>query len=75
MRSGRFSPVSFLTGDEVLITDADLEGYGSDEEPCKSLTVSPCGIVRSRLSCLFTALKLSSSCPPAASRLPEIRAC
>ncbi|ONK69780.1 uncharacterized protein A4U43_C05F26640 [Asparagus officinalis] len=76
-KSARLSPINSLTGDEVLITDADLEGYGSDDEACKALTVSSYRIIRSkpmisRLSCLFTSLKLSCSCPPVSSRqLPE----
>lgn len=77
--SSRLSSVSSLIGDEVLITDADLEGYCSDEEMYKDLTVSSYGIrsrpVIARLSCLFTSLKLSSSCPPVAGRFTEIRAC
>ncbi|KAJ6813644.1 putative dual specificity protein phosphatase DSP8 isoform X2 [Iris pallida] len=77
--SARLSPVSSFIGDEVLITDADLEGYCSDEEMYKHLTVSSYGIrsrpVIARLSCLFTSLKLSSSCPPVAGRIAEIGAC
>ncbi|KAJ6807399.1 chromatin modification-related protein EAF1 B-like isoform X2 [Iris pallida] len=72
-------PVSSFIGDEVLITDADLEGYCSDKEMYKDLTVSSYGIrsrpVIARLFCLFTSLKLSSSCPPVAGRFAEIGAC
>lgn len=77
--SARLSPINSLVGDEVLITYADLEGY-STADVSKDPSVLSYGILHSRhmvskLSCLFTSLKLSSDCPPAASRVAEIRAC
>ncbi|XP_039116330.1 phosphatidylglycerophosphate phosphatase PTPMT1-like [Dioscorea cayenensis subsp. rotundata] len=74
------TPPSSPLGDEVLITEADLEGYESGKDSRKDLNIS---LYRSslakpmiaRLSCLFTSLKVSSSCPPVASQLPEIKAC
>nr|XP_010911526.3 putative dual specificity protein phosphatase DSP8 [Elaeis guineensis] len=67
-------------GDAVLITEEDLEGYGSYEDATKDLSVSSYSIARARpmigrLSCLFASLKVSSGCSPVATRLPEIRAC
>lgn len=79
-RSARLSSVCSLSGDEVLITDADLEGYLTDEETPNAIGVSSYGIIHSssmisRLSCLFTSLKLSCSGPPVAGLLLEVRAC
>lgn len=68
------------TGDAVLITEADLEGYGSCEDAGKDLSILSQSIVRARpmmarLSCLFASLKVSGGRPQVATRLPEIRAC
>ncbi|KAJ0986457.1 hypothetical protein J5N97_004813 [Dioscorea zingiberensis] len=74
------TPPSSPMGDEVLITEADLEGYDSGKDSREDLSISLykpslAKPMIARLSCLFAALKASSSCPPVASRIPEIRAC
>lgn len=69
------------SGDAVLITKADLEGYHSacdDETVHKELAVVP--KIKGRpmmamLSCLFASLKVSGVSGPVTSRLPEARAC
>ncbi|XP_077217561.1 phosphatidylglycerophosphate phosphatase PTPMT2-like [Tasmannia lanceolata] len=65
--------------DEVLITEEDLEGYGTRDNACKELSIT-CRPMRAmpmiaRLSCLFASLKVYGSCPPVANRMPEIPAC
>lgn len=69
------------SGDAVLITKADLEGYDS---PCndnsgkelaavtRMLNTSP---MMARLSCLFASLKVSGNCAPVIRQLTEARAC
>ncbi|BFG39811.1 hypothetical protein CerSpe_260850 [Prunus speciosa] len=71
------------SGDAVLITLADLEGYHGtcDDNACKQLAIVPKMVKASpmiaRLSCLFASLKVSGSCGPVTRRLtvPEPRAC
>ncbi|CAJ1937083.1 unnamed protein product [Sphenostylis stenocarpa] len=69
------------SGDAVLITKADLEGYHSTCDADMELTIVP-KIPRTmpmiaRLSCLFATLKVSGSSVPMMRRLPvsESRAC
>ncbi|KAF4398556.1 hypothetical protein G4B88_013645 [Cannabis sativa] len=70
------------SGDAVLITKADLEGYhGAAENASKQLDMVH-KVVRTspmiaRLSCLFASLKVSGSCGTVSRRLPvpEPRAC
>lgn len=77
----RTTPSSPSTGDEVLITEADLEGYVTYDNECKELSITcrravPARPMIARLSCLFAALKVSSGCcSHVGGRLPEIRAC
>ncbi|XP_072977533.1 phosphatidylglycerophosphate phosphatase PTPMT2-like [Typha angustifolia] len=76
----RSSPTYSLTGDAVLITEADLEGYGTDEVVSKDLSVSTYRVAQprpmiARLSCLFASLKVSGGCSPVSHRLPEMRVC
>nr|GME02882.1 putative dual specificity protein phosphatase DSP8 [Ipomoea batatas] len=73
-----FSP----SGDAVLITKADLEGYNSssDDNIGKELAVVPrmtrtTSPMIARLSCLFSTLKASSSCGPITRQLTDARAC
>ncbi|PON62483.1 Dual specificity phosphatase [Parasponia andersonii] len=70
------------SGDAVLITKDDLEGYhGASEDVGRQLTIVPKVVKASpmiaRLSCLFASLKVSGSCGTVARRLPvpEPRAC
>lgn len=69
------------SGDAVLITKADLEGYDS---PCsdnsgKELAVvtrrSSTSPMMARLSCLFASLRVSGNCGPVMRQLTEARAC
>ncbi|RZC50090.1 hypothetical protein C5167_018512 [Papaver somniferum] len=68
------------SGDGVLITKADLEGYhNSCDDSKKQLSVvgkpkkgKP---MIARLSCLFAALKVSAGSSTVTGRLPELRAC
>ncbi|XP_024030855.1 putative dual specificity protein phosphatase DSP8 [Morus notabilis] len=77
--SAAYSP----SGDAVLITKADLEGYHSapEELAAKQLVVVPKVVKASpmiaRLSCLFASLKVAGSSGIVARRLPvpEPRAC
>ncbi|XXG64320.1 hypothetical protein AAC387_Pa05g2305 [Persea americana] len=77
----RATPSSPSTGDEVLITEADLEGYVTYDNECKELSITcrravPARPMIARLSCLFASLKVSSGCcSHVGGRLPEIRAC
>ena len=41
-------PVCLLAGDEVLITAADLEGYGMSEDDSNDISLSLCRIIRTR---------------------------
>ncbi|KAI9128887.1 hypothetical protein K1719_000370 [Acacia pycnantha] len=71
------------TGDEVLITKADLEGYHNTFDAGMELAIVPKGPktkskpMISKLSCLFASLKVSGYSIPATRRLPvsEARAC
>ncbi|RDX90150.1 putative dual specificity protein phosphatase DSP8 [Mucuna pruriens] len=69
------------SGDAVLITKADLEGYHSTCDAGMELAIVP-KVPRTmpmiaRLSCLFASLKVSGSSVPMTRRLPvsESRAC
>lgn len=69
------------SGDAVLITKADLEGYHSTCDADMELAIVP-KLPRTmpmiaRLSCLFASLKVSGSSVPMIRRLPvsESRAC
>lgn len=71
------------SGDAVLITKADLEGYhgNCDGDAGKQLEIVPkvikARLMIARLSCLFASLKISGGCGPGPRRLPvpEARAC
>ncbi|CAI0628521.1 unnamed protein product [Linum tenue] len=71
------------SGDEVLITKADLEGYHSSSDDGATSTGKELAIVPrmksrpmiARLSCLFASLKVSGVSGPVAGRMPEARAC
>lgn len=69
------------SGDAVLITKADLEGYHgtSDDNAGKELAVVSRMMrtrpMMARLSCLFASLKVSGVSGPVTGRLPEARAC
>ncbi|WOK93851.1 dual specificity protein phosphatase DSP8 [Canna indica] len=78
--SAKSYPLLLSGGDAVVITEADLEGYGTGEFASRELKPASYRIARAkpmiaRLSCLFSALKATSGCPTVPSRLPEIRAC
>ncbi|XP_075474827.1 phosphatidylglycerophosphate phosphatase PTPMT2-like [Primulina tabacum] len=69
------------SGDAVLITKADLEGYHS---PCNDISgkelmtiprISRSMPMMAKLSCLFSSLKVSGSCVPKMRQLTEARAC
>ncbi|KAK9266641.1 hypothetical protein L1049_003593 [Liquidambar formosana] len=69
------------SGDTVLITKADLEGYHGtyDDGARKELAIVP-RVARARpmiarLSCLFASLKVSGGFGPVTRQLPEARAC
>ncbi|OVA12462.1 Dual specificity phosphatase [Macleaya cordata] len=72
-------PRSSSSGDEVLITKADLEGYyNSSDDSRKQLVVHKAVRGRpmiARLSCLFASLKVSAGGSAVSSRLSEVRAC
>ncbi|XP_072967331.1 phosphatidylglycerophosphate phosphatase PTPMT2-like [Typha angustifolia] len=76
-----YIPTTPPRGDEeVFVTEADLDGYDAFSVASKDMVVSSSSRNQSkpmikRLSCLFGALKSSSSCQPVPSRVPEIRAC
>ncbi|KAJ7969511.1 Dual specificity phosphatase [Quillaja saponaria] len=69
------------SGDAVLITKADLEGYHSTCDVGTELPIIPkvakARPMIARLSCLFASLRVSGSCVPVNRRLPvpEARAC
>ncbi|KDP33772.1 hypothetical protein JCGZ_07343 [Jatropha curcas] len=69
------------SGDAVLITKADLEGYHSpcdDDAVGKELAIVPklkSRLMMGRLSCLFASLKVSGVCGPVTGQMPEARAC
>lgn len=75
------SRIVCTSGDAVLVTKADLEGYDS---PCnknegKELTVvsrrSNTSPMMAKLSCLFASLRVSGNCAPVMRQLTEARAC
>ncbi|KAF6159019.1 hypothetical protein GIB67_022174 [Kingdonia uniflora] len=65
---------NFPSGDEVLITKADLEGYHSSScNDHKAIRARP---MVAKLSCFLAYLKVSGVCSPAVvARLPTLRAC
>ncbi|KAK2645515.1 hypothetical protein Ddye_020710 [Dipteronia dyeriana] len=69
------------SGDAVLITKADLEGYHGtcDDNAGKELAIVSRMVrtrpMMARLSCLFASLKVSGVCGPVTGRFPEARAC
>ncbi|KAH7572206.1 hypothetical protein ACOSP7_015254 [Xanthoceras sorbifolium] len=69
------------SGDAVLITKADLEGYHGtcDDNAGKELAIVSRMVrtrpMMARLSCLFASLKVSGVSVPVTRRLPEARAC
>lgn len=72
------TPHSPSSGDAVLITKADLEGYRSsfDEDHKKELAIVP-RMARSkpmiaRLSCLFAYLRVSGGCGPVPRQLTPV---
>ncbi|GAA0187600.1 hypothetical protein LIER_34888 [Lithospermum erythrorhizon] len=71
----------YQSGDAVLITKADLEGYHSpsDELSCKELAMVPRNRRQkpmiSKLSCLFSSLLVSSSNGTIVRQLTDARAC
>ncbi|KAL4563871.1 hypothetical protein LXL04_027919 [Taraxacum kok-saghyz] len=67
------------SGDAVLITKADLEGYKIPSSQGKELAVVP-KVARTRpmiakLSCLFASLKVSGGCGPINMKLTEAPTC
>ncbi|KAF8388887.1 hypothetical protein HHK36_025568 [Tetracentron sinense] len=67
------------SGDGVLITKADLEGYyGTCDDARNELTLASISVkarpMIEKLSCLFASLKVSGGCGPVTRRLPAIRA-
>lgn len=73
-----------IGGDEVLITEADLEGYetfmiacedGSLSSNVTAIVPARTRMVMRRLCCLCTSLKSSAGSQPVASRFHEIHAC
>lgn len=61
------------SGDAVLITKADLEGYSKGKE---MVVVPRSGVMIAKLSCLFAALKVSSGVTvPVSFKLTETSAC
>ncbi|KAI5383157.1 phosphatidylglycerophosphate phosphatase PTPMT2 [Lathyrus oleraceus] len=78
----RHSPLPHSpSGDTVLITKDDLEGYHSTSDTSMELAIVPkvpkAKPMIARLSCLFASLKVSGSSVPMTRRLPvsESRAC
>ncbi|GJU79911.1 putative dual specificity protein phosphatase DSP8 [Tanacetum coccineum] len=76
-RSVSRTPAS--SGDVVLITKADLEGYHSPSSKGKELAIVP-RVARTspmiaKLSCLFASLKVSSASSPVSLKLTETPAC
>ena len=68
------------SGDAVLITKADLEGYHSNSDDAgKELAifdrVARARPMIARLSCLFASLKVSGGYGPVSRQLSEARAC
>jgi atypical dual specificity phosphatase len=80
LASAAHSPSS---GDAVLITKADLEGYRSscddDDGGKKNLAIVPrsagAKLMIARLTCLFASLKVSGGFGPVPRQLTEARAC
>ncbi|GJW75786.1 putative dual specificity protein phosphatase DSP8 [Tanacetum coccineum] len=66
------------SGDVVLITKADLEGYSSPSHSEELAIVSSSARTRpmiAKLSCLFTSLKVSNGCSAMNMKLTEAPAC
>lgn len=79
-RSITRSSSSLSSGDVVLITKADLEGYNSPSSQGKELALVPKVATRTspmiaRLTCLFASLKVSSVSAPVSLKLTETPAC
>ncbi|KAK9102271.1 hypothetical protein Sjap_019525 [Stephania japonica] len=80
---GKHQPNSlsnFPSGDEVLITKADLEGYyGTSDDSQKDLSIDWRSLrarpMIARLSCLLSSLRVGGSSSPVAGLLAEVRAC
>ncbi|RZR91577.1 hypothetical protein BHM03_00019712, partial [Ensete ventricosum] len=73
-----------IGGDEVLVTEADLEGYETFMIACEDRSLSSnvtaivparTRMVMRRLCCICTSLKSSTGGQPVASRFHEIHAC
>ncbi|KAI3514505.1 hypothetical protein L1887_12959 [Cichorium endivia] len=66
------------SGDAVLITKADLEGYRSPSKG-KEMAIVPrvarSGLMIAKLSCIFASLKVSSVTVPVSLKLTETSAC
>lgn len=78
-RSVSETPASASSGDVVLITKADLEGYHSPSSKGKELAIVP-RVARTspmiaKLSCLFASLKASSNSTHVSLKLTETPAC
>lgn len=75
------SRITCSSGDAVLITKADLEGYDSPfgDDSIKKLTIVPrmsrTRPMIARLSCLFASLKFSGNYGPIVRQMTEARAC
>lgn len=69
------------SGDAVIITKADLEGYPNpcNDDSGKELAIVPrmprTNPMMARLSCLFASLKVSGGCGFVARQMTEARAC
>ncbi|XP_022893279.1 putative dual specificity protein phosphatase DSP8 [Olea europaea var. sylvestris] len=67
------------SGDAVIITKADLEGYPFINDSGKELAIVPrmprTNPMMARLSCLFASLKVSGGCGFVARQMTEARAC
>lgn len=71
---------TLLGEDEVLITDADLQGYEAFRVACDEKRVLSNQNIRTplmmrKLSCLFPFLKFSGGKQPIARALPAVHAC
>ncbi|KAL8191849.1 hypothetical protein R6Q57_028580 [Mikania cordata] len=73
------STATSSSGDAVLITKADLEGYNSSQSQGKELALVPrvsrTSPMMAKLSCLFASLKASSVAVPVPLKLTETPAC
>ncbi|KAL3623690.1 hypothetical protein CASFOL_032506 [Castilleja foliolosa] len=69
------------SGDAVIVTKADLEGYHSpcNDDSGKELAVVTMAArtmpMMARLSCLFASLRVSGNCGPVMRQLTDARAC